>query len=457
MKTILLTMSRGGTARNILQTDAYKILKDSGERLVIVTPAYNDERFIKEFSADNVFFEPLIELKSWSTIDHILVGLHMAIVYNRSSELWDRYGIYDKKEGSWFKCAFKKMLFKPLSFFPWLKDFLRFLDERLVRDSMYTELFDKYKPDLVFSTSVMEDADVYILKQARQRKIPTIGMVKTWDNTSKMNFRVKVDKLLVWSQYVKDESIRFQNYLADDVVIVGIPQFDFYVDPNYLARREDFFREIGADPKKQLIVFGSEGKISAHDGDIANIIVSAIDEKKLKLSSQLFIRPHFMYPDDVQKFSVSASHACVILDREYNHSKSFKDNWDYSKQQIRRLTNILYHADILITSASTLLLDGSAFDTPMIAIGFDGYVPVPKKESISKWYESEYMKTLMDQKGVEYVTSDEQLISSINQYFENRDMHALGRKRMRDYMCYKIDGKAGERIGRVVLQHLDKN
>ncbi len=56
MKTIFITISRGGTARNILKSDVYKILKALGNRIVILTPAYQDERFLKEFGAPNVFF-----------------------------------------------------------------------------------------------------------------------------------------------------------------------------------------------------------------------------------------------------------------------------------------------------------------------------------------------------------------------------------------------------------------
>jgi len=275
MHTIFITISRGGTARNILKSDVYKILKESGNRIVILTPAYQDERFLKEFDYPNVFFENLIE-PEWTFLDRIMVGLHKTLIYNRNIELWDKYG-YMEKTNIW-RYRIKKAIFFPLSRIKFLRRAIRWADKMLIKDRYYKELFDKYRPDLVFSTSVMEDADVFVLKQARSRKIFTIGMAKSWDNTSKMSFRVKTDKLIVWSQYVKNESLEFQGYKEKDIIVCGIPQFDFYAGDELKMTREEFFSLIGADPNKKLIFFGSSGgKACPDDAEIVEIISKAID------------------------------------------------------------------------------------------------------------------------------------------------------------------------------------
>lgn len=454
MKTIFITISRGGTARNILKTDAYKILKASGNRLVILTPAWRDERFLKEFGGENIYFENLVE-PQWTALDRILVGLHMALIYNRSIELWDKHGIFDPKDIHPWRYKMKKFIFLPLSKIRALRDLVKWLDKILIKDRYYGEIFEKYNPDLVFSTSVMEDADVFVLKQAQERKIPTIGMVKTWDNTSKMSFRVKVDKLIVWSDYVKSESLKFQNYKEKDIIVCGVPQFDFYAQPEWKTEREEFFSSIGADPAKKLLVFGSEGKISSGDGEIAEIIMKAVASQEIKGEYQLFIRPHFMYLGDEKKFDSLKNNKNVIIDSGYEHSMVFRDKWDYSDAQIKKFSNLMRYADIMITTASTLILDAAACDKPIVSIAFDGYQKKPLEDSIAKWYLSEYLQTILEQDGLSFVKNKEELIDAVNAYIADPQTKGEGRERLRNYFCYKIDGKAGERIGMAVINYLN--
>jgi hypothetical protein len=452
-KTIFITISRGGTARNMLQTEVFKILKASGNRIVILTPAYKDERFLNEFSAPGVYFENLIE-PEWTPLDKLLVGLHKALIYNHSIELWDKYGYTE--EPSPLRYGIKKAFFLPLSRIKFLRRLARWADKVLIKDRYYKELFDKYKPDLIFSTSVMEDADAFVLKQAQMRKIFTIGMAKSWDNTSKMSFRVKTDKLIAWSQYVKDESIKFQSYKEEDIVICGIPQFDFYFQNELKMSRDEFFDSIGADKNKKLIFFGSEGKVSVADGEDVEIISKSISNNEIKYNCQIFARPHFAYLDDEKKFEHLKDDKNVIIDNDYERSAVFRDHWDYSMKQIKRFVNILYHSDIIITTASTLVLDAAAMDKPVISVNFDGLKERPFKDSIRKWYLSEYMRAILKQGGDWIVDDKDGFIGAINEYLNNPKIKSDGRERLQNYFCHKLDGKSGQRIADAILSFLSK-
>lgn len=454
MKTIFITISRGGTARNILQTDTFKILKVSGHRIVVLTPAYKDERFLKEFRANNVYFENLIEPK-WTVFDGFLVGWHKALVYNSSTKKRDLYGIYDPKEGSFLKYVLKKFLFWPLSKTRFLKDFFRWLDGLVRKDIYFGDVFDRYKPDLVFSTSIMEDADAFVIKQARARGIKTIGMPKTWDNTSKMLFRTKTDKMIVCGRFSKDEAMRFQNYKPEDITMCGIPQFDFYKNPEYLLTKKEFCNQFGINENKKVIVFCSEGKTTKHDGEIAEMIAGFINEKKLVKDAALFVRPHFMYPDDEKKFEKILGRENAVLDKDYEHSLVFRDRWDYSAAQIKKFTNIICHADIIITSYSSISLDAAAFDKPIINIAFDGYKKVPFKESMVHWYNMEYYKHVVESGGVWMVDNEQELLNAINGYLLNSALLEDGRKKLREYFMYKTDGQSGRRIAETVLNYLE--
>lgn len=454
MKTILMTMSRGGTARNILQTDVYNALKESGARLIILTPAWTDERFINEFRAENVIFENLAEPK-WGFWDNFLVGWHKALVYNNSTKMRDLYGIYDPEEGNYLKYIIKKIIFWPLSRLKFLRNIFRWLDKIFVRDTYYGELFDKYQPDLVFSTSLLEDADTYVLKQARERRIKTVGMVKTWDNMSKMCFRVKTDKLIVWSEYSKDEAIKFQNYKENEIVICGIPQFDFYKKSDYEMTRKEFCGSVGIPEDKKIILFCSEGKVTKYDGEVAEIIADYMAGGQIK-NCVLFIRPHFMYKDDEKKFSSLAGKKDIFLDSGYDYSRCFRDRWDYSKEQIKRFTNIMRYADVVVTSASTISLDAAAFNRPIINIVFDGKHQVPFAESVAHWYLTEYSQEVIKSGGVWLTDNKDELLNAINSYLDNQNLLSDGRECLRNYFCHKIDGLSGKRIGEAIIAYANQ-
>lgn len=446
-------MSRGGTARNILQTDCYKLLKESGNRLVILTPAFEDERFLNEFSAPNVFFENLIEPK-WTLWDNFLIGWHKGLVYNDSTKKRDLYGIYNPKEGNFFKYLIKKILFFPLSKISWLKEFFRWLDGLARKNKHYGAIFDKYNPDLVFATSIMEDTDSFIIKEAKARGIKTIGMPKTWDNTSKMVFRAKTDKLIVWGEFSKEEATRFQNYKPEDIAMCGIPQFDFYKNSNYLMPREDFCEMLGLDKNKKIILFCSEGKTTKHDGEIAEMIAGFINNKKLISEASLFIRPHFIYSNDEKKFEKVSKCQNVVLDGGYKFSPVFRDKWDYSKEQIKKFTNIIFHSDIVVTSYSSISLDAAAFDKPIINIAFDGYKKIPYKESMVHWYKMEYYKRVVESGGVWMADNETELLNALNGYLRNSRLLEVGRRKLRDCFMYKLDGKSGIRLANIILDNL---
>ncbi len=455
-KTIFLTMSRGVIARNIMQTNVLRLLKEAGHRLVILTPAFRNEKFLKEFAAPNVFFENLVEPK-WGFWDWVLVGCHKALAYNDSTKLRDLCGIPGTgkaEKGSFFKFMVKKVFLWPISKIQPLKDAARWLDKILVKGRYYKEIFDKYNPDLVFSTSVIEDADVFVLKQAQARKIKTVGMPRSWDNLSKTNARALPDKLLVWGEFSRDEAVRFHHAKKENIIICGIPQFDFYHREDYLMSREEFCRAYGIDPNKKIILFCSEGKYTPRDGEVAEIVSNFINRGELARDAVLFIRPHFLFLGDEKKFAALEGKPNVFVDRGYNHSAIFRDNWDYGEEQIKKFTNMVRHADIVITSVSSISLDAATVNKPIINVKFDGYATLPFKKSVARIYMYEHYKLVARSGGVWIVHNEQELRKVINSYFLNPQLLSDGRRKLRDYWCHKIDGRSGRRLAEAVLELL---
>lgn len=454
MKTVFITISRGMTARNILRTGIGYTLVSKGFRVVILTPAFQDVDFQKEFGSENIFFEPLFE-PFWGFLDNLFVGMCKGLVYNASTKIRDLYGVYDSSEGSVVRYVVKKIVFQPLGTLAFLKEWVRFFDFLFVKDIDYTKIFDKYHPCLLFSTSIMEDMDVRVVKQAKQRSVPIIGMPKSWDNLSKMVTRVKPDEMIVWGPYSTEESIRFQNMKREQVHECGVPQFDIYKNLNARLSREDFCKSLSIDPSSPYLVYASEGKIAKHDPDIIEMLLKARERGDLPKDLQIFIRPHFIYKNDQEKFSKFIHVPGVFIDTLYHKNSCFRDMGDYSEEQAKHLANILFHCSLLITSNSTLTLDAAVCDKPVINIGFDGYTKKKYADSIAKWFDTEYYRRVVQTGAAPLVRSEEELIRNVRAYLIDSTVHSLERKKLVEFFCGEADGASGKRIISVITTFLE--
>jgi len=456
-KTIFLTIIRGMMARNLLHNDFYKILREKF-RIVILTPAANDERFCKEFSHPNVEFI-YFEEKRHGRADTIFLGLNKYLIYSKYIGLKLRYGIrgLTKPEDlSLIRYYFFTVLFKPLSKIKFLRDIVKWIDYLFAqREEVkeFRELIKKEKPVLVVVTSIMSNIEAALLKAARKENITTIGMPKSWDNPSRAGWRAKAETLVVWSEFMAEQAIEFQNYKRHEIKIVGIPQFDDYRNESKIWSREKFAREFGLSPERKVILFGSDGKGVPEDKVYASLVERFISEGAFSSPSQLLIRPHYIYKDDEKKFSHLVDKPNVAVDLSNDSSTGFKDRADYSPYHQERFINCLYHCDLVITVASTVALDGIAFDKPVINIAFD--VPLEgedfSRHPIALGYESDYYQEIVHIGATKLARSEDDLKILIERYLKNPRLEGPEREELRNRLCYKIDGLAGRRFADIVL------
>ena len=448
--SIFITISRGGTARNILQNRFYDLLKKNFNEIYIFSPAYADFRFRNEFGDKNVFFEKLLEQKD-TIFNRLLRSFYTYIIYNPTTARMSRYGVAGQEVPRWYylKYILYKAFFLPLSKCKFVRKFLQKIDLFILQRGMvkfYLDKIDRYNPTVIFCTSIFEDEDIALLKAGKKRKIPVVAMPKTWDNISKSYFRAKADMVIVWGEFMEEQMIKYQDYDRGVIKRIGVPQFDYYVEGSALMTREEFCDLYGLNKDKKIILICSEGKISKHDPDVVRMLLHAIENGDLVCDSQILVRPHFAYKNDEDKFREFASLTNIIIDRNYKPSAGFKDQWDYSRDQMDRFLNILYHSDVTINTHSTLTLDAAALNKPTILIMFDGYTKKPYYRSVARWYTTDYYRKVLAFKPGRAVGSESELIHSVNLYLKNPNLDKDNRKKMLDYICGNIDGKAGDRL-----------
>ena len=420
MKTILISIPMGIIARNILQTDVFRILKAQKDlRIVLILPPNVDPHFRKEVESKNVIIEEWRGRVRAGAFRHFILYPFMRyLVYTQTTKFLILYGSKkNRPQYAPLRYFFSLLLFSWLSKITLLKRLSRWIDYKFFGyyDKPYQPLFDQYKPSVVFVTDLLRQPVCLALTRiARRRGIPTVGMVKSWDNLDKTLLITLPDLFLVWNEHMKDDLIRLQGVQPENIKITGIPQFDIYKKPGILLSRKEYCRQMGINPNKRILFFGSEGSSFHYDDEFVDILHQLLVEGAFKKDCVLLVRPHFHHEDKSKagRFErFRKYYPQIVLDKRDRTSRCFfSEKWDPSFEDMKRLANHLYHCDILITTFSTLTLDAAAFDKPIINLVFDGLRPRSKIESSLRGFQYTHYQKVIKTRGVRLVHNKDCLL-----------------------------------------------
>lgn len=318
----------------------------------------------------------------------------------------------------------------------------------------FEALLGKIKPDLVFATTMYAPDDVRLMYAARARGIPLVGMVKSWDNlTSKDNMLVPPDLLIVNNDVVKQEAIELHHYPEERISVVGVSQFDTYVE-GAIEPREKFFARMGLDPHKKLILYSAMGSwLVRYERKMIQLLAGIVAGGELHFPAQLLVRLHPAYTSEDEALGDIPG---VVVDRpghsHFAESNPWKADWKFTENDVAHLTATLRYSDVTLNSGSTMILDALCFDKPIIGIAFDARHPhEPYWRSARRLFKREHCAKLLPLGGMRVVENKEQLVETLKAYLQDPSLDRDGRRRMVDAECYKLDGKAGERIAGVLI------
>ncbi|MCG2694427.1 CDP-glycerol glycerophosphotransferase family protein [Candidatus Parcubacteria bacterium] len=455
MKTIFIVISRGTLVRNILRNKCFDILKNNSNLRIVLLfnnifntepPKYLEE----EFGGPNIFLE-FVPNKFKNRYERLFNSFTRFLVYTKSSIMVMQNKIEAIRKTNKITVYLMRGMFFVLSKINFLKTLARWITVRFFQDDSLSIYFEKYKPDLVFSTFILSNLDVGILKQAKKRGIKTVSMPKSWDNLDKLLFIVDPDIFLVQNKEMKEETKKYQ-HSKGEIKVVGFPQFDRYAMGNFLSK-DEYCERKGFDSALPILFLGSEGKWSAGDELIFRDII-ALRDNGLIPQCNILMRPHF---SDAKppKYAEFESVKNVYVDNKFRHSDFFTDNWDPTKEDYEDFVNSLYHCNIMLTFASTLAIDASCFDKPVILIDY-GVKYGESEKTAAKMYDTGHFEQITSEKATFSAPTKEDVARGINMYLKNNEIQREERQRLRRKMCGELDGKAGERIAKIILEFINK-
>jgi len=462
-KTVFLSVSNPLIVRNffLIPGGVVSLLKEQGIRLIVLVPLPAEEQMKKDFGSTEVIIEPISVNWKRTFLQRIHTFFSTYLIFTETQQLLAKYGTRADIEaagGKSFLYPFKFAISRTLGRWGWFKNVLMSKVSLMVYpERPYKELYDKYKPDLVFLPDFHSMQDTALLREAKRHGIKTTGLSGSWDHFVKKFEPLKLDSLMVWNEPVKKEAISLQGYQKSNVIVTGPPYYDIFAQKNLLLSREEFCKKINFDPKRKIIFFGSRGRYTPNDGDIVAILLDAIKGKALTKEAQILVRP---YPgarkEESEKFAQFEEDLLVHNDwiepkKIFGHSGF---TWYPSLGDLIHFMNCLYHADVIINTYSSITVEGSFFLKPIININFDGNQKLPFKRSIKRFERMSNFVHVNEVNGVVIVNNKEELVNAVNRSFNDPQATIANVTALRDKMCYKADGGAAERIATHILNIL---
>ena len=444
-KTVFITCFNGFISRNILSTEAFNVLKAGGDiRVVIFAPQSRVQTIREEFGSSQVTVEGIdIASKSIeSRKERFFWVLATNLLRTKTRRVQRKVKLAQDNNLADY---FFSILVSFFGRFRLARDFFRFSAGFFVSGEEFESFFARYKPDLLFATDVYTPEDVKMMSLAHRRGIKVIGMVRSWDNiTSKTLLQYIPDFLVVTSDYIREEAIRYADMPPDKIFVSGVPHYDRYRPEKCLPRGE-FMEKYGFGQSDKLILLATPSDLYLKNNPVTSAAIKALADVPAKILVRLPLVGKAEAGDGDEPVNVVFDDPGMYPDFTQAHLTMEAD---------RHLANCLNASDVVITWASTMIIDAAVFNKPIILLGFDSS-PRPYAESIIRFYDYEHHQPVLRGNAARLVKSPEELTYWVKKYLENPHMDEEGLKAVAGRYCGYLDGKAGERLGKFLLEKLN--
>lgn len=441
-RTIVITCFTGLVSRNILSTAALDVLReDPGVKIVIVSPGGRADLLRKEFGAPNVEIAA-VDARAPEGLNRFLWVMATNLLFSGTREVQRRAKL--ERDGNYADYVFSRLL-SLLGRARLVRRGFRRLVSLAASGTGLGGVFDEFRPDFLFATDVYTPWDAEMLRIAKSRNIPAVGMVRSWDNiTSKTLLTFIPDVLFVNTERVKKEAIEYGDVPAGRIVPVGIPHYDAYRQPEFRSSKRDFFAKFGFSESRPLILFTPPSDKYLRSDPVSPLILETLAE----IPAQVLVRLSLVGKNDLGDFKLRPG---VAID-EPSNSPDFIELY-MSRDADRHLADSLYHSDVVITWASTAIIDASVMGKPVILVGFDA-APRPYGQSIRQYYDYDHQRAIIETGGVFFARNPAELKRGIRGYLQNPDADRDGRNRLVREFCGTVDGKRGRALGELLEKAL---
>ena len=208
-----------------------------------------------------------------------------------------------------------------------------------------------------------------------------------------------------------------------------------------------FMRSMGLDPENPIVLFGTAGS-HAPDWDethVMDLLLQITDQCAELRSIQFVCRLH---PSSrLEHFWPYHDHPRVILSFG-SYVKTL--GWCMTKDEVDQMANMLCHADLVITPASTLSIEAPVFDTPTLVTLFSTVRPELHAKATKKAWLEMHFKPIVEHDWLPLVHTSEDLAPMMTRALQDPAWYREGRKAIVEEYITLTDGKSYQRVAQFI-------
>ncbi|HXF84736.1 MAG TPA: CDP-glycerol glycerophosphotransferase family protein [Anaerolineales bacterium] len=477
-KRIFISADHGMAIIYFLQSDVVPTLLDAGIEIVLLTDDETKDKIAQRFARPGLTFEGLRLKQASDYAKKVQPRIQWLLAYLRrvggsrrinteamDSHIWEvwKENSWKFRLGIWIPSALAILLLRN---FAWARKLLVRMQNRFTPDpGLYTDLFDKYQPDLVIASTPGWRLDRYLLRESARRGIPNMTVIVGWDNPSSYAIPgANVQWATCWSQLQKDELVYGSDWDPARVHIGGIPSYDGYFRKQWLMPREEYFNLHNLDPNRKLISYASSFVHFAPNYPNIEALAKLVSSDSLAEPSQLLIRLHPSHFQDKPKIFAEERARVFELEKKYPHVHVVQPKplggslGYYGGEDMDEKASMLAYSDVFVTVYSTMVVEAAVHDTPIVAAVIDspnGWNH-PKKFSLSlkeigNWPTH---KRFRDAKAGRVAATEAELREAINAYLRNPRLDSAKRRKFIEDEITYTDGTSGKRTAEFILNVL---
>ena len=345
----------------------------------------------------------------------------------------------------------------------WARRLLVRLQSRFTPD-LYADLFAKYQPELVVASTPGWRWDRYLLRQAVARGVPTAAVIVGWDNSSSYSLPgAQVDWINCWSDLQRGELELGSDWPPERIHIGGIPSYDGYFNQRWLMPRDEYFRLHGLDPQRKLISYASSFITFSPNIQNVQALAELVAQDDLDQPAQLLVRLHPNHFMEVDRFAQEREQIFALA-RRHEHVHVVEpvplgaSLGYYSGEDMPEKTSMMAHSDVFVTVYSTMVVEASLHQRPVVSacidspLGWPGKFTLPLSE-IGNWPTHLRFR----ESGAGQVAFDKaQLKHALNHYLARPEAQLNERQAFIERECTYTDASAGQRTAAYLLSRMGK-
>lgn len=415
-KPLFLVIPNYVLISDILRTKYIEELA-SRYRVIVLTPFLNETRAKNEgyYCGNTVSYVryALEHPRFWNVMKELRISLVNEFDHLHYIQSWYKRPNYTKS----LRRRLLRGIGLPFSRLLTANVFTQFERRWMPVPRQFDALLRKHRPVAVLTaTPGLNSWEAAIVLQAQRCGIPTVAMNFSWDNlTANAKHIRKTDYLIAWNDVLKQEAVSLHGYAPEKVFVSGTLRFDPYFEKTD-AKRTAFLKSKGLNPKYKTIFHTTVTKAYPFQKKYIRDLIRLRDEKKIPYVN-IFIRIH---PRDVhENYKEFFNVPDMIFEKA---GRIVDDQTEMNYQDLLNLRDSLRHTDLNINYASTISLEASIFDTPIINIGYI--------DRFALAYGFDHYRPIYQSGAARLAETDEDLPRLINEYLKKPLLDSEYRKKI---------------------------